>query len=292
LVVAFANNQFFILALSQTRNIDKYELPRKRSEFSMNKMFLDPTGRHLILNSLQGETFYLFRGSSKPPKLLKKFSSYKLVIQSIAWSRHHLFSNLSAPSTGEFLIGTQSGAILEACLDAEEDFFKSQERFLRKVFTLPDGQAVTGIFFEYFPPSDLRKCWLIITTASRLYQLTGLPERRSGDEIFGPIFAKYKDRAPGMVFIGGPLAELKLVLVLKELPRASMVSRLYVRNARPSRPDSSPSSFVWLIGPFRLSLSRVLILERIQTPAFGARNSISRPHRMTLPRGWSSFPTS
>ncbi len=201
LVVAFANNQFFVLELSQTRRIVKYEIPRKRTEFTLNKLFLDPTGRHLLLNSLQGETFYLFRGWNKPPKLLKKFSSYKLVIQSIAWCRYYLLSASPSLSTGEFLIGTQAGVVLEACLDAEDDFFKSQERFLKKVYSLPEAQAVTGLYFEYFPPSDPRKCLVLLASPSRLYQFVGLLERRSGDDVFSPIFTKYKDHAPGADYI-------------------------------------------------------------------------------------------
>ena len=189
-----------MLDLKNPVDVVKVEISKKTVEFKINKIFLDPSGRHLLINSVQGETLYLYRGWKKP-KPLKRFTSSKLVIDSVAWNRHTLFNPKHSMLTGSFLVGTRGGAIYEACLDAEDDFFKSQEKLLKLVFNLPDRQPATGIMFENFPPSDGRKCLVILTTPSRIYQFTGVSDRQSADgsEAFTSLFSKYRDLAPGIV---------------------------------------------------------------------------------------------
>src|ERR1700753_4139477 len=193
LAIAFANNQFYMLDLQKPEYIMKFEVPRKPVEATMRKIFLDPSGRHLLLNFAQGETWYIHR-SWKKAKPLKRFNHSKLVIDAIAWNRAvSLSPNLSV--TGQFLIGTSTGSIYEAYLDAEDDFFKSQERFFQPVFSLPEMLPIVGLGFEFFPPSDVKKCMVVAATSSRIYQFSGLYDMKSADgmESFGPIFARYKE---------------------------------------------------------------------------------------------------
>ena len=56
---------------------------RKPTEISIHSIFLDPSGRHLVITSHQGENWYLYRGWKKP-RTLKSF--HKMVIESIVWS--------------------------------------------------------------------------------------------------------------------------------------------------------------------------------------------------------------
>jgi hypothetical protein len=193
LAVAFANNQFYMLDLQKPEYIMKFELPKKTSELTIRKLFLDPTGKHLLLNSTQGETWYLHR-SWKKPKPLKRFNSYKLVLESVAWNRTSPHTTV----TGPFLLGTSTGSIYETFLDAGDDFFKSQEKFLRRLYTLMEGSPVVGLGFELFPPSDAKKCLVIATTPSRIYQFSGLHESKGGDssEGFQATFSKYKESEP------------------------------------------------------------------------------------------------
>ena len=102
------------------------------------------------------------------------------------------------------LIGARNGTIYEAVLDAEEDFFKSQERYLQPVFTLPERHSVTGLKFDLFPPLEPKKALVLVTTATRIYQFVGTPDRRSedGGRVFSALFGSYRDTAPSESPIG------------------------------------------------------------------------------------------
>lgn len=121
-----------------------------------------------------------------------------MVIESIAWNKAALLSSSHLTSTREMLIGARNGTIYEAVLDAEEDFFKSQDRYLHPVFTLPERHPITGISFDFFPPMDAKKALVVVTTPSRIYQFVGVPDRRSDDvgKVFNGLFASYRDTAP------------------------------------------------------------------------------------------------
>ena len=198
LTMGLANNVIVQIELSRSEQVVKIQIPRKPTEFSIHKLFLDPSGRHLVITSLQGENWYLYRGWKKPRQL----KTWKMVVESIAWNKAALLSSSHSLSTREMLVGTKNGAVFEAVLDAEEDFFKSQERYLQAVYSLPERQPVTGLKFDFFPPSDPRKAHIIITTPTRIYQFVGMPDRRGDDggRIFLGLFASYKDSAPSQSF--------------------------------------------------------------------------------------------
>lgn len=176
----------------------KLQIPRKTSELSIYKIFLDPSGRHLIVTSKQGENWYLYRGWRR----LKQLKSFKMVIESVAWNKAALLSSTHSTSSREFLIGARNGTVYEALLDAEDDFFKSQERYIQPVFSLPERHAITGLKFDFYPPSDPKKVVVVLTTASRIYQFVGSHDRRADDRsrVFQPLFERYKDTAPSKPF--------------------------------------------------------------------------------------------
>lgn len=192
--MGLSNNILVLIELSREDQVVQIPIPRKPSEMTIDRLFLDPSGRHILITSSQGENWYLYRGWKKP-KLLKGF---KMVIESVAWNNTALLSSSRSTSTREILVGARNGTIYEAVLDAEEDFFKSQERFLQPVYTLPERQPVTGIKFNFFPPLDPKRAYLAITTPSRIYQYVGNLDKK-GDEpgrVFSSIFAGYRDKAP------------------------------------------------------------------------------------------------
>lgn len=198
LVMGLSNNLILLIELSHAEQVVRVPIQRKTSEFTIYKIFLDPSGRHLLVTSTQGENWYLYRGWKKPRQL----KTFKMVIESVAWNKATLLSSSHATSTREMLIGARNGTIYEAVLDAEEDFFKSQERYCQPVFSLPEKAPITGIRFDFFPPSDAKKALVIVTTASRIYQFVGAPDRRSEEggrdngRVFLGLFASYKDTAP------------------------------------------------------------------------------------------------
>ena len=44
-------------------------MPKRSSGLEVHKMFLDPTGSHLLISTKPGENFYLYKGWKKPKAL-------------------------------------------------------------------------------------------------------------------------------------------------------------------------------------------------------------------------------
>ncbi len=199
LVMGLSNNLLVLLELSRDDQIFQIPITRKTTDFTIHKVFLDPSGRHILVTSTQGENWYLYRGWKKARQL----KGFKMIIESVAWNKSALLGSSNQTSTREILIGGRNGTIYEAVLDAQEDFFKSQERYLQSVFTLPERQPVTGLKFHLFPAKDPRRALVIATTPSRIYQFVGVPDRRSDDggRVFSSLFTHYNDIAPSEVYI-------------------------------------------------------------------------------------------
>lgn len=194
LAMGLASNVIVLIELSHAEQVVKIPIPRKPSEMAIYKLFMDPSGRHIIITSQQGENWYLYRSWKKPRQL----KGFKMVIESIAWNKAALLSSSHSTSTREILIGARNGTIYEAVLDAEEDFFKSQERYLQSVFSLPERHPITGIKFDYFPPSDPKKALVLATTPTRIYQFAGTVDRKSEEvgRVFTSLFMVYRELAP------------------------------------------------------------------------------------------------
>ncbi|KAH7912578.1 Pep3/Vps18/deep orange family-domain-containing protein [Hygrophoropsis aurantiaca] len=231
LAMGLSSNVIVLIELSHAEQVVKIPITRKPTEMTIHKIFLDPSGRHLIITSIQGENWYLYRGWKKPRQL----KSFKMVIESVAWNKAALLSSPHSMSTREFLIGTRNGAIFEAVLDAGEDFFKSQERYLQLLFSLPEKHPVTGIKFELFPAADPRNALIIVTTPSRIYQFVGTPERRSdeGGRVFSSLFAAYRDTTPK----------------ISELPGNLQHSELQFFTQNSDQALSLPKSMAWMTAP-------------------------------------------
>lgn len=187
LAMALNTNVIVLIELSRSEQVEKISIPRKPTEMTIYKIFMDPSGRHLIVTSTQGENWYLYRGAKKPRPL----KSFRMVIECVAWNKAALLSASYAMSTREILIGGQNGVVYEALIDAAEDFFKSPDRYLQPVLTLRDRQPIMGIKVDFFPPADPRRVLVILTTDTRLYQYVGAPDRRSedGSRVFSSLFA-------------------------------------------------------------------------------------------------------
>ncbi|OAX44376.1 hypothetical protein K503DRAFT_861432 [Rhizopogon vinicolor AM-OR11-026] len=223
LAMALASNFIVLIELSHAEHVVTIPILRKPTEFTIHKIFLDPSGRHLIITSVQGENWYLYRGWKKP----KQLKTFKMIIESIAWNKAALLGSTHSMSTREFLVGTRNGGIFEAVLDAGEDFFKSQERYLQLLFNLPEKHPVTGIKFDLFPPSDPRNALIIVTTPSRIYQFAGSPDRRSedGGRVFSSLFASYRETAPKISELPGNLQYSELHFYTPNADQALSLSK-------------------------------------------------------------------
>ncbi|THH06935.1 hypothetical protein EW145_g3730 [Phellinidium pouzarii] len=231
LVMGLSNNLIIMIELSRPEQVVKLPILRKPNEMTLYKVFLDPSGRHLIVTSTQGENWYLFRGWKK----FKQLKNFKMVIESIAWNKAGLLSSPNSTSSREFLVGARNGTVHEALLDAEEDFFKSQERYVSPVFSLLDRPPITGLQFQLIPPLEPKQAIVVITTSSRIYQLAGSLDKRSedGNRFFTSLFAKYRDNAPPRIV---------------ELPGDNRYSELHFFTSGADQAQSLPKTMAWMTG--------------------------------------------
>jgi hypothetical protein len=58
-------------------------------------------------------------------------------------------------------------SLASALCDAEDDFFRSRERYLQPLYTLPQHAPVTGLKFDYFPPHNPTRALIVATTPTR-----------------------------------------------------------------------------------------------------------------------------
>ncbi|KAK2461658.1 hypothetical protein APHAL10511_006121 [Amanita phalloides] len=230
LAMALSSNTIVLIELSHSDQIIKVQLPPKLGDMTIYKLFMDPSGRHIVVTSTQGQNWYLYRTWKKP----KQLKGFKMVIESIAWNKAALLSSMHSTSTREILIGAKNGTIYEAVLDAEEELFKSQERYLQAVFTLPERHAVTGLRFDFFPSSEQRKALIIVTTPTRIYQFVGTLDRKfeEGGRVFSSLFATYRDTVPKIL----------------ELPGNIQRTELECFTLRSDQPTSLPRNMAWLTG--------------------------------------------
>jgi hypothetical protein len=180
---------------------------------SIHRLFSDPYGRHILVSTSQGETFYVFDGWPREPQSQTKRARplgklRGLLIDSVAWNPSR--SSATSTSTREILLGTSDGRIFECCLDGEAEssrpFARGQhDRYLKPVFTLPERQAVTGLRFEVWQSSrkGRRRAVVIATTSTRIYQYVGAVGNGTGDDeasLFDALSATFREAAPSQSF--------------------------------------------------------------------------------------------
>jgi hypothetical protein len=225
-----------IIDLERPDELVTVDLPRPAPEKDKNlqsqqvipmisRLFVDPTARHLLITTNTGDTFYLpiSPGNSAVQSRRPRPLRIRQTVLAIGWSPvsgtpSESSQDGSGPSVGkgdpitppstDILLGTASGQILSLPLPPQDDIFKSVaivtsksvEKDLQHVYTLPDGQPVTGIAFGFWPGKTKKdkRAWIVITTKARVYEIQGNTTAVGGksgswaEEVFKPL----RDGAP------------------------------------------------------------------------------------------------
>ncbi|KAF8329689.1 Pep3/Vps18/deep orange family-domain-containing protein [Cantharellus anzutake] len=227
ITMAFKTNSLQQIDLDRAEDIRNITLEVKKgrgtAELSISKIFCDPTGRHVIIGTAQGENYYLFEGWSKA-RLLPKC---KLVIESVAWNpAPPSKSSVSAhprTSAREILLGGRNGTIYEMHLDAQEDIFKTPDRYVSPLYTFTERHPITGLHAEYMSSGaggasgDSKRLVVLATSATRIYQFIGIIERKPEEigKLYDPVFATYRDVAPKFLELQGNNQHSELHVVPK-----------------------------------------------------------------------------
>ncbi|KAK3612565.1 hypothetical protein CHS0354_024553 [Potamilus streckersoni] len=183
LVMAMSNGQIMRLDLDHPDGEDKVEI-HKSGEDKVYKLFLDPTGRHLIISMESQENVYLSRNSKKTRSIAKLKGH---LIESVGWN----WQNVNDNTTGAILLGTSKGLIFESELTVNEDtkFWQgSLDQYMKQLYQLT--APVTGIEFDRMPSESLTEYqyFILATTPSRLYQFIGGVSKTAEPPMFGQMF--------------------------------------------------------------------------------------------------------
>eukprot|EP01126_Amoeba_proteus_P016273 TRINITY_DN17500_c0_g1_i2.p1 TRINITY_DN17500_c0_g1~~TRINITY_DN17500_c0_g1_i2.p1 ORF type:complete len:535 (+),score=91.80 TRINITY_DN17500_c0_g1_i2:819-2423(+) len=153
LIIAIDNGHLIRLNLLDPAELEDIEITRS---VPINKIFLDPTGFHLLICLSNEDTYYLAKTYTKPMKLAKMRG-----VESVAWDREPTQSSIGI----QILVGTNSGSIFEGLLK------DGLQRYKQMINVEP--VAITGLAFEKFPGEE--KYFVLACTPEKLYQFVGGP---------------------------------------------------------------------------------------------------------------------
>lgn len=217
---------------------------------------MDPSARHVIVTTTNGENYYLFHTWRKAKELTRLRSIF---ITSVGWNKQ-----TSGNSTHEILIGTVDGRVYETYLEPSDEFFRKEERYLHCIYQLEStSRKITGLQFEQFP-ANRTKYLIMLTTSNHLYHFTGHVRQQSlaaSEGIFEPIFKEYQQHPE-----------------FQELPveeESEMNQHLVLFNRFPElQMTGVPQTFAWLTdggiyhGSFDFSEKSNQLLEHTQLLPF------------------------
>lgn len=217
LVMALANCHIIRLNLKNPEELEDIEISR-RPEDRIHKLFLDPSGSHLII-SLESEENYYLNVKWKKPKVMSKMKG--IVVSAVAWNGE----GTTHTTSREILIGTNKGRIFETIIEANEKAFMERlvggkEQVFKPVYNIGINMPITGLRMEKFVGQE-RKFFVMATTATRIYQFIGGPS-------FEVLFAGYETN-PGFHELPGEISHSELQFFSKYM--------------------GLPKSFAWLTGP-------------------------------------------
>lgn len=218
LVMAIRPMGLVMIDLQRADEVIRVDVPKSPNgdEQCIEKIFADPTGRHLVITISSGERYYLSTANlgsitsnaPRKPRLLR----LRHPISAIAWPPR----SPSGAGSSECLIGSPQGVVSTLLLPPSDDLFnlksvslsKTTEKDHTTLFTLPEGVAITGIGYGFWKLGQgQRRVWVVLTTKERMYELSaGTGQGTSivgkggwGEEVFRP----YRDSPPSELRLGG-----------------------------------------------------------------------------------------
>lgn len=202
---------------------NQIELGRK-DDAKVHKLFLDPTGSHLLISLNTNECLYLNRNTQK----VRSLSRWKgHLIESIGWNK--LLG--TETNTWPILVGTSQGQIYEAEISTSEGslFSTNPDQYFRLVYTLDeDGKSAPVCCLEIERGVD-SKFFIIATTRKRLFQFVGKVPEGAEQQGFSSIFSQNADHFPSFQEFPANLGFSEIAFYTPKL-------------------RTSPRSFAWMMG--------------------------------------------
>jgi hypothetical protein len=186
------------------------DLPPAQAPFSIHNLFLDPTGKHILVSLSTSEVCYCYlpwpTDPSSKTKRAKPLGKLKgVLLEAVAWSPAAFAStSLTASSSKEVLVGTSDGRVLETYLDGELEssrpFGRSHhDRYANQILVMPERQAVRGLKYctwQAKAGGSKRRTAVVATTATRILQYIASSAIGQSGGIFEQLASVYKDAVP------------------------------------------------------------------------------------------------
>ncbi|KAJ8288869.1 hypothetical protein COCON_G00015280 [Conger conger] len=144
LCMCLGKDTVFRIDLGKPDQPNQIELGRK-DDSRVHKLFLDPTGSHLVICLSTNECLYLNRNTQKV-RGLSRWKSH--LIESVGWNK--LLG--TEANTGPILVGTSQGLIFEAEISTSEGsiFNNNPDQYFRQVHALEeDGKPAPVCCLEF-----------------------------------------------------------------------------------------------------------------------------------------------
>ncbi|XP_059898569.1 vacuolar protein sorting-associated protein 18 homolog [Gadus macrocephalus] len=223
LCMSLGKDTLLRIDLAKPDQPNQMEMGRK-DDCKVHKLFLDPSGSHLLISLSSSECLYLNRNTQKV-RSLSRWRGH--LIESVGWNK--LLG--TETNTGPILVGTSQGAIFEAEISATEGslFNTNPDQYFRQVHSLEeDGRPAPVCCLEVERGLE-NKVFIIATTRKRLFQFVGKVAEGSEQQGYSSIFSQNQDLLPSF----------------QEFPVNMGYSEITFYT---SKLRSSPKAFAWMMG--------------------------------------------
>ncbi|KAJ0027124.1 hypothetical protein NQD34_018124 [Periophthalmus magnuspinnatus] len=223
LCMSLGRDTLLRIDLAKPDQPNQIELGRK-DDSRVHRLFLNPTGSHLLISLSSSECLYLNRNTQKV-RPLSRWRGH--LIESVGWNKVLGVDS----STGPILIGTSQGLIFEAEITASEGslFNNNPDQYFRQVHSLEeDGHAAPVCCIEIERGWE-NKFFIIATTRKRLFQFVGKVAEGSEQQGFSSIFSQNQDLLPSFQEFPVNMGHSEITFYTSKL-------------------RSTPKAFAWMMG--------------------------------------------
>ncbi|KAE8587683.1 hypothetical protein XENTR_v10022066 [Xenopus tropicalis] len=223
LCMSLGKDSILRIDLMKADQPNQVDLGRK-DDFRVHKIFLDPTGSHLLISVSSSECLYLNRNAQKV-RTLSRWRGH--LVESIGWNK--LLGNET--STGPILVGTAQGLIFEAEISASEGglFSTNPDQYFRNIHTLEEETGPVPVCCLEINRGYENRFSVIATTPKRLFQFAAKIPEGTEQQGFTPLFNQPVDDLPSIQEFPGSLGYSEIAFYTQKL-------------------RSIPSSFAWMMG--------------------------------------------
>ncbi|XP_041430146.1 VPS18, CORVET/HOPS core subunit S homeolog isoform X1 [Xenopus laevis] len=223
LCMSLGKDSILRIDLMKADQPNQVDLGRK-DDFKVHRIFLDPTGSHLLIALNTSECLYLNRNAQKV-RVLSRWRGH--LVESIGWNK--LLGNET--STGPILVGTAQGLIFEADISASEGglFSTNPDQYFRNIHTLEEETGPAPVCCLEINRGYENRFSVIATTPKRLFQFAAKIPEGTEQQGFTPLFNQPVDDLPSIQEFPGTLGYSEIAFYTQKL-------------------RSIPSSFAWMMG--------------------------------------------